>query len=128
MHGTVHVKATLPTDINALKAMLIERDLIIESLKLQIAKMKRARFGASSEQLATQLAFDTQIEQLELIVEDLESTQASVTVSAISTAQNAEIEPALALPETLLRRQANPPTPPTRSVPSRPFSARAHRA
>ena len=128
MLGTVHVKATLPNDIDALKAMLIERDLIIESLKLQIAKMKRARFGASSEQLATQLAFDTQIEQLELIVEDLESTQASVTVSAISTAQNAEIEPALALPETLLQRQANPPTPPTRSVPSRPFSARAHRA
>ena len=80
MHETVHVKATLPNDIDALKAMLIERDLIIESLKLQIAKMKRARFGASSEQLTAQLALDTQIEQLELIVEDLESTQASVTV------------------------------------------------
>ena len=116
MHGTVHVKATLPNDIDALKAMLIERDLIIESLKLQIAKMKRARFGASSEQLAAQLAFDTQIEQLELIVEDLESTQASVTVNAISIAQNAEIEPAIAGPESLLQRQPDPPTLPTRKV------------
>ena len=108
MHGTVHVKATLPNDIDALKAMLIERDLIIESLKLQIAKMKRARFGASSEQLTAQLAFDTQIEQLELIVEDLESSQASVSVGAISTA-----------PESLLPRQPNPPalpTPPTRKA------------
>lgn len=69
-------KVALPTDVATLQSMLaereaaiVERDLLIEKLKLQIARMKRARFGASSEQL------DQQILQLELIVEDLESTQ-----------------------------------------------------
>jgi transposase len=78
-------KAALPTDIESLQAMLVERDLMIEKLKLQIARMKRARFGASSEQL------DTHILQLELIVEDLESTQAAlpITATAATTATNA---------------------------------------
>ena len=60
--------AVLPHDVPTLQAMLIERDLLIEKLKLQIARMKRARFAASSEKL------DTQILQLELIVEELESS------------------------------------------------------
>jgi transposase len=74
--------AQLPNDIESLKALLahqtaliVERDLLIEKLKLQIARMKRARFGASSEQL------DTQILQLELIVEDLESTRSELAAS-----------------------------------------------
>ncbi len=71
---------TLPTDVPTLQAMLtereamvLERDLLIEKLKLQIARMKRVRFGASSEQL------DSQILQLELIVEDLETSYSAVT-------------------------------------------------
>jgi transposase len=70
-------RRALPDDVASLKVLaaqmeaeLLERDLLIEKLKLQIARMKRARFGQSSEQL------DTQILQLELIVEDLESTHA----------------------------------------------------
>ena len=91
----------LPNDIEALKRLIAERDaliverdvqakqqydallvrlqqkdaeasnlaLLIDKLKLQIAMLKRARFGASSEKL------DTQIEQLELIVEELEAGQ-----------------------------------------------------
>ena len=72
-------KATLPDDIELLKQMIVERDarldtlqgkltakeqegelltLLIEKLKLQIARFKRAQFGRSSEQLA----------QLELLV------------------------------------------------------------
>ena len=43
--------------------------LLIDKLKLQIAMLKRARFGASSEKL------DLQIAQLELIVEELEAGQ-----------------------------------------------------
>ena len=66
--ATSPIKVTLPSDIQSLHAMVLERDVLIEKLKLQIARMKRVRFGASSEQL------DTQIMQLELIVEDLEST------------------------------------------------------
>lgn len=65
-------KRTLPSDIPTLQAMLVERDLLIEKLKLQIARMKRVQFGASSEQL------DSQILQLELIVEDLETSYSVV--------------------------------------------------
>ena len=76
MIGTVpaFINAAHPNDVESLTlllvqrdAMLLERDLMIERLK-QIARMRRARFGASSEKL------DTEIVQLELIVEDLEST------------------------------------------------------
>jgi hypothetical protein len=76
-------KAALPTDITTLQAMLVERDLMVEKLKLQIARMKRVRFGASSEQL------DSQILQLELIVEDLESTQGALGLTGISGDTNA---------------------------------------
>ena len=81
------IKVTLPSDVESLHAMVLERDLLIEKLKLQIARMKRARFGASSEKL------DTQILQLELIVEDLESTlsahQTNVAAAASATAADA---------------------------------------
>ena len=85
------IKVTLPSDVQSLHAMVlerdamvIERDLLIEKLKLQIARMKRARFGASSEKL------DTQILQLELIVEDLESTlSAHEVLPAAATAADA---------------------------------------
>jgi transposase len=69
-------KRTLPSDIPTLQAMLLERDLLIEKLKLQIARMKRVQFGASSEQL------DGQILQLELIVEDLEASYSVVAGAA----------------------------------------------
>ena len=78
-------KVTMPSDIPSLHAMVLERDLLIEKLKLQIARMKRVRFGASSEKL------DTEIVQLELIVEDLESTLSAheAHVVAASTAAKA---------------------------------------
>jgi transposase len=86
-------KAAFPTDITTLQAMLIERDaaiveqlLLIEKLKLQIARMKRVQFGASSEQ------FDSQILQLELIVEDLESTQAAFAADALDATSAANNE------------------------------------
>lgn len=74
----------LPDDIETLKRMLLEREAqleierrnvraqhtLIEHLKLQIARLRRMQFGRSSEKL------QTQIEQLELILEDLEEEQA----------------------------------------------------
>ena len=77
---------TLPDDIDALKALLRQRDgelqqlrdtvstleqtlsvrtLEIEQLKLQLAKLRRMQFGRKSEKL------DRQIEQLETRLEDL---------------------------------------------------------
>ena len=41
--------SALPTDIAALRAMVVARDQMIEALKLTIAKLQHARFGASSE-------------------------------------------------------------------------------
>ena len=79
------IKVALPSDVQSLTAMVLERDVLIEKLKLQIARMKRVRFGASSEQL------DTQILQLELIVEDLESTlSAHVAIPTAHTSQSAQ--------------------------------------
>ncbi|TAG81807.1 MAG: IS66 family transposase [Burkholderiales bacterium] len=72
-------KRALPSDIPTLEAMLVERDLLIEKLKLQIARMKRVQFGQSSERL------DAQILQLELIVEDLESKYREVAGDASSS-------------------------------------------
>jgi transposase len=79
--ATATIKRTLPSDVQALRAMVLERDLLIEKLRLQIARMKQARFGASSEQI------DTQIVQLELIVEDLERTLSAhqAGVKAVTT-------------------------------------------
>jgi transposase len=82
---------TLPDDIETLKQLIIARDatvaqlqqqltvtqqerlnltLLIEKLKLQIARFKRTQFGQSSERYPGELM------QLELLVEDLEANQA----------------------------------------------------
>jgi transposase len=53
------------------QAELLEARLMVEKLKLQILHYKRARFGASSERL-------TELAQLELLVEELESERAAI--------------------------------------------------
>lgn len=86
--------ADLPDDIEALKAMVRQRDTLlaerdvllaqrdaiiathaseIEQLKLLIAKLKRMQFGRKSEKL------DLQIEQLELRLEDLQADEGEAT-------------------------------------------------
>jgi transposase len=69
--------ATLPADPDELRAFaallqseLYAKTLHIEKLKAQLATLRRARFGQSSEKL------DRQIEQLELIIGDLEEGEA----------------------------------------------------
>ena len=66
----------LPDDIESLKSLVIAqraalmgRDVLIEQLRFELARLKRARFGASSEQL------DPQFAQLELTLEELEATE-----------------------------------------------------
>jgi len=74
----------LPNDIESLKqlvrdrsaaleaaqAQLLSRQLEIQALKLQIARLRRLQFGRSSERL------NTEIDQLELKLEDLETEEA----------------------------------------------------
>ena len=58
--------AGLTGELAAAKAGLVTKSLEIETLKVQIARLRRQQFGRSSEKL------DRQIEQLELVLEDLE--------------------------------------------------------
>ena len=75
----------LPNDIESLQRLLIEaraaldaadarlwsRQVEIQALKLQIAQLRRMKFGRSSERL------DEQIGQLELKLEELETQEAT---------------------------------------------------
>jgi hypothetical protein len=54
----------------ALAAEVHAKTLLIEKLKMQLAILRRARFGRSSEKL------DRDIEQLELLIEDIEESDA----------------------------------------------------
>lgn len=58
------------------KAELLHRDLLIETMRVQLARLRRMQFGASSEKLRQE------IEQLELTLEELE---AAVPVAQVST-------------------------------------------
>jgi len=78
-------RAALPDDVESLKkllqaahdkvetlsAKLRSRDVLIEHLKLQLARLRRMKFGRSSE------ALDEQIAQLELSLEELEANAAA---------------------------------------------------
>ena len=111
----------LPDDINTLKRFILERDttvehlqyqlaakqqeslglsLLIEKLKLQIARFKRTQFGQSSERYPGELM------QLELLVEDLEANQAQSRVP--------ESDPAvpIAMPPAAVKDQPRRTLPP----------------
>jgi transposase len=86
--------AALPTDVETLQellraahgvvdtlsAQLRSRDVLIEQLKLQLAQLKRMKFGRSSEQL------DAQIAQLEFSLEELEANAAAASAPAATAA------------------------------------------
>ena len=73
----------LPNDIESLKRLVIEqrvlllsRDVEIEKLKIELLRLRRMRFGRSSEQL------DEKIAQLELTLEELEASQTQIAAPA----------------------------------------------
>jgi transposase len=82
-------------EIIELRALLAEREaelavaraeltgarLRIEQYKAQLAKLRRMQFGRSSERLASE-KLDTQIQQLDLMLEDLEEGEAARTILA----------------------------------------------
>jgi hypothetical protein len=97
--------AELPDDVASLRRLLretsAERDLAyealkiktleVETLKMQLARLRRMQFGRSSEKLAGQIA------QLELAIEELEASEA--TVAAPAAADEPEASAASRLPE-----------------------------
>ena len=79
----------LSNDTEALNRMLVsspaelpEARLMMDRLKLEILRFKRAKFGTSSERL-------TEMAQLELLVEELESEQAALDADGLVGALDA---------------------------------------
>ena len=93
-------QTALPNDIEQLQRLVIEsraaldnahqqlqsRDVLIEHLKLQIAKLRRQQYGRSSEQI------DTQIAQLELTLEELETGAAERVAPPSSVTATARVK------------------------------------
>lgn len=78
------IPSALPTDIAALQAMVVARDQMIEALKLTIAKLQHAKFGASSERGRKLL------DQLELQLAELQETIAEEEAAAERAAPSAK--------------------------------------
>jgi hypothetical protein len=102
--------AALPDDIGALKAMIVEREALIESgnaalaerdahiaaLEAQLALLKRRQFGQSSERLGNAIA------QLELALEELREDDGGANERIAARAPTARSQPKRApLPEHL---------------------------
>src|SRR5260370_29044934 len=64
-------RAAKEAELEAAKAGLVTKALEIEKLKIQIARLRRQQFGRSSEKI------DRIIEQLELMLDELETEAAS---------------------------------------------------
>ena len=88
--------AALTAALATAKAELAARDLLIETLRVQIARMRRMAFGASSEKLSHEIA------QLELALEELEAA-AVVTALASPVPKPERPAPVRALPDHLPR-------------------------
>jgi transposase len=79
------VVGDLQRDVAALAAEIHAKTLLIEKLKMQLAVLRRARFGRSSEKL------DTEVEQLELLLADIEEGDAEnrARIGAVEPAEAA---------------------------------------
>src|SRR6516162_1159516 len=71
-------------ELAAAKAGLLTRTLEVEKLKIEIARLKRMSFGASSERIHREL------EQLELKLEELETAEAEAEAAAETAPAMAE--------------------------------------
>jgi transposase len=99
-------RLTLPDDLESLKRLVLEqeallatRDLEIERLKIQLAKLRRMQFGRSSEQLESEIA------QLELTLEELEMNVAASATRLAPTRRQSEKPARGPLPSHLPREE-----------------------
>lgn len=95
--------------VETLSAKLRSRDVLIEHLKLQLARLKRVKFGRSSEQL------DEKIAQLELSLEELEANAAAAPAEEPAAATVAQAKPARKPLPAHLPREPHVLAPPTGS-------------
>jgi transposase len=91
--------AALRADLAAANAALAARDVLIETLRVQIARMRRMKFGASSEKL------DHAIAQLELALEELETEASTVAQSKPVAAKVERPAPVRSFPPHLPREE-----------------------
>ena len=97
---TAHSYPDKDARIAELEAALAARDTLIETLRIQLAKLRRMTFGQSSEKLSQQ------IEQLELALEELEGEAAvSDTRGSEPVAEAERPSPVRALPDHLPRTE-----------------------
>ncbi len=90
--------AALEASLARANAALAARDLLIDTLRGQIARLRRMQFGASSEKLGRE------IEQLELALEELE-TERDAPVAEAATGVAARPSPVRSLPDHLPRKE-----------------------
>ena len=69
--------ASLEALLAEAKAELLHRDLLIETMRVQLARLRRMQFGASSEKLSAEIA------QLELALEELEAAASFAPTSTV---------------------------------------------
>ncbi|MEO6215113.1 MAG: IS66 family transposase [Sphingomonas sp.] len=84
--------ATAHADITA-------RDILIDTLRVQLARLKRMQFGKASEKLSHEIA------QLELALEELEAEAATVSARRVDSATLDRPAPVRALPAHLPREE-----------------------
>lgn len=100
----------LPDDIAELKAMVLSmqaslraHEVLIQSLRIQIARLKKQKFGASSEKV------EREIEQLELALEGLEIARAEQDLTPEDPEAEAETDAATETKsETSAKRRRKP--------------------
>ena len=83
--------------LESLSAQLRSRDVLIEKMRLELAHLKRMKFGRSSEQL------DEKIAQLEFSLEELEANEAAIPASAPNVPKGEARAPRKSLPSHLPR-------------------------
>lgn len=97
-----------------LQAELYAKNLYIEKLKAQLASLKRARFGRSSEKL------DHLIEQLELAIADLEESEAHAGIEKTAARPIAPSPSAGATAKSSLGRKPLPAHLPSETIVHKP--------
>jgi transposase len=80
------------------KADLAHRDLLIETMRVQLARLRRMQFGKSSEKLAHEIS------QLELALEELEAEAVVAEIPKADEIKAARPTPVRGLPDTLPRQ------------------------
>lgn len=91
--------AELEAALATARADITARDILIDTLRVQLARLKRMQFGKASEKLSHEIA------QLELALEELEAEAATVSAGRADPARLDRQAPVRALPAHLPREE-----------------------